>query len=172
MKTLLLLIALSSPILQARPEFRGPLPKEQQELIHYLAEHHKEFKREVKLTKTGYTATTTTENKELTTKLKTHVAYMEKRLDSGAMVRRWDPAYAEMVEHYDDLDTKITPIKTGLQVTVIGKTPRAIKVARNHANIVTSFTKEGPASVQREHPNTVELDRKAEKAPPADGDDD
>lgn len=145
--------------------FRGPLPKEQQDIIHYMAEHHADLSREVKITKTGYHAITTTKNKQLAKKLHAHVAYMEKRLDSGAMVRRWDPAYAEMVEHYEDLDAKITPINNGVEVTVVGKTPRAIKVAQNHAKIVTSFAKEGFPAVKRKHPATTDLEKNAKDEP-------
>lgn len=68
---------------------RGPLPAEQREIINYMAKHHKELIRKVKLMKDGYEASTTTENEELAGKLKQHFAYMEKRIGSGAMVRRW-----------------------------------------------------------------------------------
>lgn len=164
MKACLLIPILLAGALTAPAEsFRGPLPQEQRDIIHYMAEHHKELVRKVTPTETGYTATTTSENKELVKKLHAHVAYMEKRLDSGAMVRRWDPAYAEMVEHYDDIDATITPIKAGLAVIVKGKTPRAIKVAQNHARIVTTFAKEGSASVEREHLNSVDFEKQATK---------
>lgn len=164
MKNLFRLSLLIACVAAASAEpFRGPLPKEQQDIIHYMAQHHADFSRKVTLTKTGYKAVTTTKNKELVKKLHAHVAYMEKRLESGAMVRRWDPAYAEMVQHYKDLEPKITLIENGLEVTVIGKTPRAIKVAQNHANIVTSFAKEGFESVQRKHPDTEQLDEEAKK---------
>jgi len=158
MKALLLIPVLLASTASSRAEsFRGPLPEEQRDIIHYMAEHHAELSRKVTMTETGYSAVTTTENRELVKKLHAHVAYMKKRLDSGAMVRRWDPAYAEMVEHYEDLDAKITPIEKGLEVTVSGKTPRAIKIAQNHANIVTSFAKEGFPSVERKHPDTTQL---------------
>ena len=156
-KLLLIPIFLASAVTANAESFRGPLPEEQQDIIHYMAEHHAELSRMVTMTESGYRAVTTTENKELVNKLHAHVAYMKKRLDSGAMVRRWDPAYAEMVEHYEDLDAKITPIEKGLEVTVSGKTPRAIKIAQNHANIVTSFAKEGFPSVERKHPDTTQL---------------
>ena len=140
----------------ARPEFRGPLPDEQKEIIHYLAEHHSELKREVKLTKKGYKATTTSENPEIVKKLLTHFDYMEKRLDSGAMVRRWDPAFEEMVEYYEQLETNVEKLEDGIKVTVKGKTPEAVKVAQNHAKIVSGFVNEGQAAVSREHPKAVE----------------
>ncbi len=134
------------------PPMRGPLPDDQQEIIRELAKRHQELIREVKLTDDGYSATTTTQNKELATKLKLHLAYMEKRLDSKAMVRRWDPAFVELVEYYDQLETKIMPLENGVKVEVKGKTPEAVKVAKNHARIVSGFVEEGQKAVQRKHP--------------------
>ena len=150
----LALIVISSSA--APSSFSGPLPQEQKDLIHYMAEHHTELKRTVTKTKSGYTATTTSDNPELIAKLKTHFAYMKKRLDSGAMVRRWDPAYKEMVEYYDQLITEISLMENGIQVTVTGKTDEAVKVAQNHARIVSGFASEGQLAVQREHKAALE----------------
>ena len=130
---------------------RGPLPAEQRNLIHDLAQNHQKLLRKVALVEKGYTATTTSEDKKLAEKLKTHFRYMEKRLDSGAMVRRWDPAYAEMTEYYDQLKVKAEELPNGLRVTVIGTTPEAVKVARNHASIVSKFVKEGASEVEKKH---------------------
>lgn len=138
----------------AKAPMRGPLPEEQRKIVHQLAEHHKELVRKVTMTEKGYTATTTTKNKELAAMLQKHVAYMKKRLDSGAMVRRWDPAYAEMVAHYDDLEATIEVIDGGVKATINGKTPRAVKIAQNHAKIVTSFTKKGTEELHKEHAAT------------------
>lgn len=138
-------IALGEPM-------NGPLPEEQRNIIHDLAQRHTELKRKVTLTKKGYTATTTTPNKDLADMLKKHVTYMKKRLDSEAMVRRWDPAFAEMVDHYDDLEATIELIKGGVKATIQGKTPEAIKIAQNHAKIVTAFTKNGSDELHEEHP--------------------
>ena len=130
----------------------GPLPAEQREIIHEMARLHDQLTRKVTLIEKGYTATTTSKNKELVTKLKTHLRYMKKRLDSGAMVRRWDPAYAELTEYYPQLTTKIEELPNGLKVTITGKTPKAIKVARNHAKIVSGFVKKGEDALHNEHP--------------------
>jgi len=134
------------------PPMRGPLPDDQQEIIRELAARHLELKREVKLTDDGYSATTTTQNKELAAKLKLHLAYMEKRLDSKAMVRRWDPAFVELVEYYGQLETEITPLEDGVKVEVRGQNPEAIRVAQNHARIVSGFVREGQKAVQKKHP--------------------
>ena len=79
-------------IAQADHPMRGPLPQKQREIIHYMGEHHGELVREVKVLKNGYSANTTTKNKELAAKMKEHFNYMRNRLGSGAMVRRWRPS--------------------------------------------------------------------------------
>jgi hypothetical protein len=122
---------------------RGPLPVEQREIIQYMAEHHEELIRKVEMRKDGYEASTTTENEELARKLKQHFTYMEKRIGSGAMVRRWDPAFAELVKFQDEITTKVHYLDNGISVTVTSNTPNGVKVAQNHARIVTGFTKEG-----------------------------
>ncbi len=135
----------------SKPAFRGPLPQEQKDIIDYLAEHHGELKRNVTMTEKGYKALTTSTNAVVVAKLKEHFSYMKRRLDSGAMVRRWDPAFEEMVEYYDQLSTEINLLENGFRITVSGKTPEAVLVAQNHARIVTGFVEEGQRAVGREH---------------------
>ena len=135
----------------AGPEFRGPLPPEQRDIIHFLAGHHDQIERKVTVIEDGYRALTTSRNKKVVKSLKEHVAYMEKRLDSGAMVRRWDPAFAEMAAYWDQLESQIRIKPNGIEVTVTGTTPEAVKVARNHARIVSGFAGEGFPALQREH---------------------
>lgn len=146
----LLLISATIP-LAAKPAMRGPLPEEQREIIAEMAKRHADFKRVVVMSEKGYTATTTTTDKALAAKLKAHLKYMAARLDSKAMVRRWDPAFTELVEYYDQLDTKITELDDGVRVEVVGKNADAVKVAQNHARIVTGFTEEGAKAVERKH---------------------
>ena len=140
----------------AQERLRGPLPAEQRELISFLADHHKDLKRKVTLREDGYSAETTSENAEVVTKLVKHIQYMKKRLGSGAMVRRWDPAFVEMVEYHDQLQTEIELLKNGVRVVVKGKTPNAVKVARNHARIVSGFVEIGSEAVGREHKTATE----------------
>ena len=148
---------------------RGPLPAEQRAIIQFLADHHAELKRKVDMRKDGYAATTTTENKELAAKLKEHFAYMHKRLGSGAMVRRWDPAFAEFVEYHDRITTRIEQLENGVRVVVVGKTPEAVKVAQNHARIITGFTKQGAEAVHQEHKPALGEGKGDEKARPRRG---
>ena len=76
---------------------------------------------------------------------------MKSRLESGMGVRHWDPAFAEIRAHYEDMDIEIEDIEKGVRVKVEGKTPEAVKVAQNHANILSGFVERGPEEMHVEH---------------------
>lgn len=126
-----------------------------QGIVHRLFCVHERIDRSVGLTRSGYCAVTTSQDPEVAGWLRTHVSQMEARLKGGMGVRRWDPAFAEFAEHYDDLVVEIEETAGGVAVTVSGKTPEAVKVARNHASIVSGFVKKGPARAQATHPAVV-----------------
>jgi hypothetical protein len=139
---------------------------EERTSIHTLFNNHQEIRREVRLTSDGYVAVTETANADLAKVLQEHVAQMEKRLKSGRMVRRWDPAFAEFIPHYPDIDHQIEKTPKGLKVTVTGRTPAAVKVAQNHAAVVSDFVKTGWEGHDRRHP-AVLVQSEEPTAPPA-----
>jgi len=128
------------------------LPPEAHDNIHTLFDQHAAVKRTVTLTDTGYTALTESDDPKIAQTLRAHVTQMRERLDAGLGVRRWDPAYDEMVKHYRDLELKVEPTEKGLRVVMTGKTPAAVKIARNHAQIVSKFVAKGWAEHDVKHP--------------------
>ncbi|QQL45804.1 hypothetical protein [Sulfuriroseicoccus oceanibius] len=157
MKTLtfLLATALTCAPLLAGPT-RGPLPKEQRDTIHQLAAHHTTISREVTLTEKGYTATTTSTDPKVAKLLQSHIKYMLKRVEGGGRVRQWDPAYREMGRYFAQLTTEVEPLENGIRVTITGESPEAVKVAQNHAHIVTKFIEHGAKEVQSKHEPVLE----------------
>lgn len=119
------------------------MPVELRDTIHGLFDSHQAFTREVTETAEGYVSKTTSDNPDAAKLLQTHVKQMEGRLKDGLMVRGWDPAYAEFVRYYDDIDIQITNIDNGISIVAIGKTPEAKAVARNHAGIISQFINHG-----------------------------
>jgi len=119
------------------------MPAAQRDTIHGLFDSHKLFVREVVETEQGYVSKTTSEDPAAVELLQTHVKQMETRLKDGMMVRGWDPAYVEFVNHYDDINIQITNIENGISIAATGKTPEAIAVARNHAGIISEFINHG-----------------------------
>lgn len=154
MKTkLILLPVVALALFAAAPALKAQgMPKELHDNIHALFDNHGKFTRKVDLTKTGYVALTESKDPKLAKILREHVSQMRDRLQSGRMVRRWDPAFPEFIAHYDDITHRVEATRDGLKITVTGKTPEAIKVAQNHANIVSDFAKNGWKAHDRSHP--------------------
>jgi hypothetical protein len=131
------------------------MPPESRKNIHALFSNHDKVKRTVEKTDKGYVATTESDDPAIASALREHVKQMSARLESGLMVRRWDPAFAEYVAHYKDIKHKVTKTKAGIRITVTGKTPQAIRVAQNHAAVISEFAKDGWKAHDRSHPVAV-----------------
>ncbi|GEM_PF-970349 len=130
---------------------QGGMPEEMREVIHGLFEGHETIRREVKMTDTGYRATTTSTDPVVATHLQTHVKQMKARLERGLRVRRWDPAFEEFVKHYDEIEIEITPVEGGISVVAAGRNDEARRVAQNHAGIITQFVEQGWSEHDKTH---------------------
>ena len=119
------------------------MPVEQRDTIHGLFDSHDKFQRQLTPTEDGYISKTTSTDPKAVELIQAHVEQMESRLKDGLMVRSWDPAYVEFVEHYEDIDIQITKLENGISIVARGKTKEAIAVARNHAGIISKFIDRG-----------------------------
>jgi len=128
------------------------MPPEARRNIHLLLNQHEDVRRTVTMNPDGYTALTESEDPAASKALRAHVEQMADRLKAGLRVRQHDPAFSEFVAHYSELAISVNPTKKGLQVVVVGSTPAAIKVAQNHARVVSDFAATGWAGHDRNHP--------------------
>ena len=113
------------------------------EQIHALFDAHHKIHRDLKLTADGHTALTESDDPKVAAVLKTHVRQMQDRLGEGLSVRRWDPAFAEYSDHYAEMEHQFTTTDKGVRMTVKGRTAKAVKVAQNHARIISAFAAHG-----------------------------
>jgi hypothetical protein len=149
-----------------------------QEAIHTLFDNHTKIKRSVEVTATGYKSRTVSDDPEITKTLQKHVREMRERLGAGLMIRRWDPAFAELVEHYEAIDHEFKEVDGGVEMIASGRTPEAVKVTQNHARIVSGFVEKGPAQMHEKHARALTADTPAKpddsdaQAPAADHDHD
>lgn len=137
-----------------------------QEAIHTLVANHTKINRTVEMTDTGYKSRTVSDDPEIARTLQKHVKEMRERLGTGMMIRRWDPAFAELVEHYKEIDHEFKEVDGGVEMIAKGKTPEGIKIAQNHARIVSGFVEKGPAQMQASHPTALGSDKTAAPAAP------
>jgi hypothetical protein len=151
LRALLLGASLAATFLVTPVAFSQGMPPEARNNIHQLFNQHAVITRAVTLTQDGYVAVTESSDPKVVAALRGHVQQMSDRLKSGLMVRRHDPAFVEYAAHYDNITHTVEPTAKGLKVTVAGKTPDAVKVAQNHASVVTDFASHGWAGHDRDH---------------------
>lgn len=159
MKLLSLLLAslILFSSLEARPPGKGPAQggSDFRGVIHSLFANYEDFERKVEILENGYRAVTTSKDPKSAKLLQEHVIQMKERLDGGFGVRHWDPAFAELREHHEDMTIELEEITGGVSVSVMGKTPEAIQVAKNHAKIVSGFVEKGGEQMHATHPAVV-----------------
>jgi hypothetical protein len=153
-KTLSLFVLMASVALSTSCAQQGGghgLPPEAKEQIHALFENHAKIRRDQKLTSDGYVSLTESDDPKVSAALKKHVGQMQERLESGLSVRRWDPAFAEYCDHYDEMDHQFTVTDKGVRMTVKGRTANAVKIAQNHARVISAFAAHGWSEHDKKH---------------------
>ena len=84
--------------------------------------------------------------------LKHHVAEMKSLLESGGRVRHWDPLFAEIFEHAEEIEIEIETLEDGVRVTEISDNPQIVALIRAHAQKVDEFIAWGPEAVHEPTP--------------------
>jgi len=72
-----------------------------------------------------------------------HAFAMQARMKSGAVVRVWDPVFAELFENYRHISLEVTPTEKGVKITETSAEPEAIALMRSHAMGVNEFVRSG-----------------------------
>ena len=115
------------------------------------SEHKGTLRRNVTLTQKGYVARTTSANATIAALLKSHVASMQQRVHTKRPLNTWDPLYAAIFNHSQDIAISATNLTDGVEVAETGKTECATAITHAHAGVVTDFVKEAMMAMMTEH---------------------
>lgn len=119
-------------------------------LVH---EHRDAIEREVEDIPNGVVTTTWSAlDPDAARTLERHVVEMKAALEKGETVRGWDPLFAEIFQHYDEIDMLVETIEGGVRVTETSDNPEVVKLIQAHARKVNDFLARGPAAVHEETP--------------------
>lgn len=111
------------------------------------------IQREVVNTSKGVVTTTWSAlDSEAARTLQRHVVEMKAALERGETVRGWDPLFAEIFQHHDEIEMSIEFIEGGVRVTETSDNPEVVKLIQAHARKVNDFLARGPAAVHDETP--------------------
>lgn len=136
---------------------RGPDPRTRadQNVFHYLLEHHQDVRRSVKRLDNGVETLTESDNSEVTAKIQEHVASMHQRIKDGRGLRFWDDLFAAIFKQHASIAMTVENTKRGVKVRETSEDPGVAALIQAHAEVVSRFVALGIAEAQRNHPLPV-----------------
>lgn len=136
------------------PPGRGPdaTMRQDQDVFHYLLEHHQAIRREVKNLPDGVETLTESDSPEVAAKIQEHVAAMHARVKTGRGLRFWDDLFAEVFRQYKQIEMKVENTEKGVRVIETSQDPWAIQLIQAHAVVVSQFVARGFDEAHVDHP--------------------
>lgn len=132
---------------------RGPGPemRADQEVFHYLLEHHTEIRRTVSRLDNGVETLTESDNEEVTSRIQQHVAAMHQRIKDGRGLRYWDELFAAIFQKHARINMTVQNTEKGVKVSETSDDMAVIRLIQAHAEVVSKFVTHGFDEAHKNH---------------------
>jgi len=124
---------------------------EDRDVFHFLLTNHKQIRRTVKELPNGVDTLTESDDREIASKIKEHVRWMQYRVDETRPIRLRDPLFAELFRHTDKITMEREETANGVRVTETSEDPFVAKLIKAHAEAVSGFVNRGFAEAMKNH---------------------
>lgn len=122
-----------------------------QDVFHFLLEHHAEIRRSVERLPKGVSTRTESDNPQVAAKIQEHVAAMKRRVESGSGLRFWDDLFVAIFKNYARIQMKVENIDQGVRVIETSEDAWVVALIQAHADVVSRFVKYGFDEAHRNH---------------------
>lgn len=116
---------------------------EARDTIHALLNDHEQVRRTVHEIEGGVATTTVSDDPAIAETIRKHVRQMKGRVEAGDGLRYWDPLFAEVFKHHDDIAMAIEDVPGGAIVRETSRNPDVVKLIRAHTKTVGEFAERG-----------------------------
>lgn len=133
---------------------RGPGPdmRADQDVFHYLLEHHADIRRSVKRLENGVETLTESDRPEVTAKIQEHVESMHRRIKEGRGLRFWDELFVAIFEKHASIKMSVEKTEKGVKVLETSEDRMAVALIQAHAEVVSQFVALGFDEAHKNHP--------------------
>ncbi len=132
--------------------------RKDQEVFHFLLEHHSRIRRSVKKLENGVETLTESDDPEITAKIQEHVAAMHARVLDGRGLRFWDELFVAIFNKHASIRMTVENTGKGVRVTETSDDPNVVMLIQAHADVVSQFVAKG---FEEAHQNHAVPNRKA-----------
>jgi len=133
---------------------RGPGPdmRADQDVFHYLLEHHADIRRSVKRLENGVETLTESDRPEVTAKIQEHVESMHQRIKEGRGLRFWDELFVAIFKKHASIKMEVEKTEKGVKVLETSDDRMAVALIQAHAGVVSQFVAHGFDEARKNHP--------------------
>jgi len=133
---------------------RGPGPemRADQDVFHFLLDHHAEIRRSVKRLDNGVETLTESDNREVATKIQEHVASMHQRIKDGRGLRFWDELFVAIFQKHTRIKMTVEKTEKGIKVVETSDDKTVVSLIQAHAEVVSQFVAHGFDEAHKNHP--------------------
>ena len=108
-----------------------------------LLREHGKIRRTVRHTEVGVDAVTESEDPMVAAAITDHAFAMQRRMQSGSMVRRWDPVFAGLFREHESMHIEVTRTTKGVRISERGEDATSRALLRAHAIGLSAFVRGG-----------------------------
>lgn len=122
-----------------------------QEVFHFLLEHHAKIRRSVKKLDNGVETLTESDDPQIAAKIQEHVASMHQRIKQGRGLRFWDDLFVAIFENHASIRMDVENTAAGVKVIETSDQPFVAALIQAHADAVSQFVKQGFDEAHKNH---------------------
>jgi hypothetical protein len=119
------------------------------QLVHEMLQGHDKIKRTVENLPDGIRTVTESDDPNVATALKAHVASMEQRLKDGRIFNLFSPTLPVLFDHKDKIRTEVRMTEKGAVVTQTSADAKVVAALQAHASEVDELARDGMAAMMR-----------------------
>ena len=123
-----------------------------QNVFHFLLDHHAEIRRSVKRLENGVETLTESDNPEVATKIQEHVESMHQRVRDGRGLRFWDELFVAIFQKHASIKMTVEKTKKGVRVQETSEDRAVVPLIQAHAEVVSQFVAHGFDEAHKNHP--------------------
>jgi ubiquinone/menaquinone biosynthesis C-methylase UbiE/intracellular sulfur oxidation DsrE/DsrF family protein len=133
---------------------RGPAPemRADQDVFHFLLDHHAEIRRSVKRIDNGVETLTESDSPEVAAKIQEHVASMHQRIKDGRGLRFWDELFVAIFKKHASIKMSVETTEKGVKVRETSDDRAVVMLIQAHAEVVSQFVARGFNEAHKNHP--------------------
>lgn len=117
-----------------------------------LVGEHAKIRREVKELANGVEAITESDDPEVAALIRNHAFAMQRRMRDGARVRQWDPVFAALFDHHEEVSLDVQATDKGVHIIETSANPEVVRILHSHAAGVSDMVKRGSLAAREETP--------------------